>query len=206
QSLEIGGRLALSVFLRDEKFMIWREVASMLVPVGVLSILFFTLLGRGQYVGEGSMQYLSFLTYTLVGLGICSIIYHTVMVLERAFSLLKTKGKIAFYLARIVLLAPIVPLVISFFMLRNAPWSAVLILTILITMCLFLVFYARKSFVSSLNEIYFHVLLPFVLFFLFLGIVVFEVDAFEIFFLASVTYFTVRPFLNHLIHRKRFNN
>jgi hypothetical protein len=77
----------VNALLHDEDVLLWREIASILVSVVVLSILFFTLLGRGRYVGEGGMQYFPFLMFALAGLGICTIIYHTVGLLEKALFL-----------------------------------------------------------------------------------------------------------------------
>lgn len=188
----------MNAFLRDKEALIWREIASILVPVVVLNILFFTLLGRGRYVGEGEIQYVSFLMFALVGLGICAISYHTVGLLERAFFWSKSKGKIVFTLAKIVLFVPVVPLGAAFYFVLM-PRSAMLVLAALLIILLFLVFYARMSYLGSLYEVYLRVLLPSMLFFLFLGVTVFDIDAFGVYALSSYAYFFVRPFINYFI-------
>lgn len=190
----------LNVLLSDEDAPIWRELTSIFAPIVVLSILFFTVLGRGRYIGEGEMQYVPFLMFALVGLGICAIIYHAVGLLERAVIFLKSKGKIAVILANIVLFAPMIPLWYWFlFMLKNMPWSAMLGLAVLLIIFLFLIIYARMSYMVSLYEVYLRVLVPLVLFLLFLGIAVFDVDAFGIYGVSSYAYFLFRPFISHLI-------
>ena len=194
----------MSISGRDQEVLIWRELASVLVPIAVLSILFFTLWEQGQNFGEREgMQYLYFLTLALTGTGICIIIFHTINFLEKLFFVTKKIiVKIALISGLLLGVAPVFFYLALVVRLREPSPFLVLPFGIIITI-LFLSFSVRFPLIKRvLYEVCLRILFPIVIFILFLFIAVDRVDPFTVFSYTSLAYFFVRPFVDHIIRNR----
>jgi len=194
--------IILFALIRNEQVPLWREVASILVPSAILSILYFTLWGP-PYL---AISYPLFLATILFGQVICMIIYHSISFIELHWLSFKG-GKVVFVLVGIIIIVnnlivmwpiPLAVAVSAYAM----PVFAVLVLV------MFHVFYVRLSLSRSWYEVYTRTLLPQIVFLIlyvgfFLNIVDVEVPRTTVtlpaLFSSSPAYFFVRPFINHII-------
>lgn len=188
--------------IRNEQVPLWREVASILVPSAILSILYFTLWGPPHL----AISYPLFLATILFGQVICMIIYHSISFIELHWLSFKG-GKVVFVLVGIIIMVgnlivtgpiPLALAVSAYAM----PAFAVLVLV------MFHVFYVRYSLSRSWYEVYTRTLLPQLVFLiLYVGLVLNVVDlevpgttaTLPALFYSSPAYFFIRPFINHII-------
>lgn len=190
----------LSISGRDQEVWIWREIASVLVPIAVLSVLFFTMWEQGQNFGEREgMQYSYFLTLALTGTGICLIIFHTINFFEKLFFVTKIFNiKIALISGLLLGVAPGLFYLVS--VVRLSEPSPFLVLPFGIIIILLLSFSVRFPLIKRvLYEICLRILFPIAIFILFLGIAVDRVDQFAVLFYTSLAYFFARPFVDHIV-------
>jgi len=192
----------LFALIRNEQVPLWREVASILVPSAILSILYFTLWGPPHL----AISYPLFLATILFGQVICMIIYHSISFIELHWLSFKG-GKVVFVLVGIIIMVgnlivtgpiPLALAVSAYAM----PALAVLVLV------MFHVFYVRYSLSRSWYEVYTRTLLPQLVFLiLYVGLVLNVVDLdvpgttanLPALFYSSPAYFFIRPFINHMI-------
>ena len=205
--MNLGRMIILFALIRNEQVPLWREVASILVPSAILSILYFTLWGPPHL----AISYPLFLATILFGQVICMIIYHSISFIELHWLSFKG-GKVVFVLVGIIIIVnnlivmwpiPLAMAVSAFVMPAFAvPAFAVLVLV------MFHVFYVRLSLSRSCYEVYMRTLLPQIVFLIlyvgfFLNIVDVEVPRTTVtlpaLFSSSPAYFFVRPFINHII-------
>jgi hypothetical protein len=197
----------LSISGRDQEVWIWREIASVLLPIAVLSVLFFTMWEQGQNFGEREgILYINFLTLALTGTGICAIIFHIINYLEKLFFTSKN------FFVKIALISGFLLGVAAIFyqFFYNLFWAVkfqesepILLQLGIIIIILFLIYFVRFPPKRALYEVCLRVLFP-----LSLGSILLtfnalyniaEINTTLVLYSALLAYFFARPFVDHIV-------